>query len=239
MRPDCDRIVDRTMHWTARLLPTASLDRIPTRGNRLNVRLAVLTIALYRALLDEGLRPDRAADLVSDIGWRVYETAARPVVLIAGLVHRDRHRQLGSALRLLLRFPFSSPGRPGYEVDVLDDGEAVLTTWTWCPPQTFVRDLIEAEGDHGELEAFRRSWCTYDWQFNDLLAGGHGAYERPHTLSYGDDRCDMRWAVASSHDSARATTTAVTVPQRERRVATGSSTSATQANTRFQSTDVH
>lgn len=214
-REDCDRILAATTRWYTRLVPTARLDRIPTRGNRLNVRLAVLTIALYRSLIDDGLRPDRAADLMGDVGWRVYEGMARPLTLVARVRHREPHRRMSLSLRLLLRFPFSSPGRPGYEVDVTDTGNAVLTTWTWCPPQTFVRDLIEAEGDRGELEAFRRSWCTYDWQFNDLLAGGRGAYEREHTLSYGDDRCDMRWAVAGppTSGSRRETTTPVTVLQ--------------------------
>ncbi len=194
-REDCDGIATGTICWYMRLVPVARLDRIPTRGNRLNVRLAVLTIALYRALLDHGIGPSRAADLVGDLGWRVYEAAARPLMAVARLRHRDPHRRMSYALRLLLRFPFSSPGRPGYEVDVADTGDAVFTTWTWCPPQTFVRDLIDLHGDHGELEAFRASWCAYDWQFNDLLAGGRGGYRRPHTLSYGDDRCDMRWAV--------------------------------------------
>jgi len=194
-RPDCARVRNHTVDWYERLLPIAHLEHLPTRGNRLNVRLAVMTMALYRALLDEGMESGRAAALVGDVDWIAYESSARPLVFLARLRHRDPHRRMTFALRMLLRFPFSAPGRPGYEVETADTEDAFHTTWTWCPPQTFVRDLVETHGDHGELDAFRGSWCTYDWQFNDLLGDGHGDYRRPHTLSEGDDRCDMRWAV--------------------------------------------
>lgn len=202
-RSDGGRIRDRTLDWYELLMPVADLERIPTRGNRLNVRLAVMTMALYRALLDEGVEPDRAAALVGDAGWIAYEAGAWPFVLLARLRHRDPHRRLVFALRVLLHFPFSAPGHPGYEVKTEDTGDAFLTTWTSCPPQTFVRDLVEMHGDHGELEAFRRSWCAYDWQFNDLLGEGRGDYRRPHTLSEDDDCCDMRWAVHAVDQQTR------------------------------------
>ena len=76
------------------------------------------------------------------------------------------------------------------------DGELFFTHWTHCPPQSFVRRLVETHGDRGELEAFYLSWCLYDWPGADLLAGdaAHGHYTRPHTMSRGDDVCDMCWS---------------------------------------------
>ena len=66
-----------------------------------------------------------------------------------------------------------------------------------CPPFAFVRNYIEKHGDRGELEAFQRSWCRYDWGLTYAMVDGRygvrGHYERPHTLSAGDDVCDMRW----------------------------------------------
>jgi len=92
-------------------------------------------------------------------------------------------------------FPFSAPGRPGYEAEVWREEGQLLTHWTWCPPQTFVRDLVDRRGDRGELDAFYRAWCLYDWPGADLIAddGEHGHYARRHTLSRGDAVCDMCW----------------------------------------------
>ncbi|MGK2948728.1 MAG: hypothetical protein ACSLFP_09150 [Acidimicrobiales bacterium] len=195
-RHDINRLVDGTFDEVERLWPVARLERLPTSGSRLNVALAVLTVALYRALVRVGVPSGHALDLVSDTGWRLYRLGARPIVLAARLRHRDPHRRMVTALQLFLRFPFSAPGRPGYEVEAHDGTDGYLTTWTWCPPLAFVQDLIKEQGDQGELEAFRRSWCSYDWALNDVLTAGRGAYRRPHTLSAGDDRCDMTWAVS-------------------------------------------
>jgi len=169
-----------------------------TAGSRLNVALAVLTVALHRALLRARVPPDHAIDLVADTGWGLYRLGARPIVFATRLRHRDPGRRMVTALRLLLRFPFSAPGRPGYEVEAHDRADGFTTTWTWCPPLAFVQDLIVEQGDQGELEVFRRSWCSYDWALNDVLTGGRGAYRRPHTLSSGDDRCDMTWSVSTA-----------------------------------------
>ena len=94
-----------------------------------------------------------------------------------------------------LKFPFNAPGRPGYEVKVESQDSQILTYWSSCPPQTFVRNLIERDGDKGELEAFYRSWCLYDWPGADIIAGDdeRGHYHRTSTLSKGDPVCNMCW----------------------------------------------
>ena len=197
LRADVDRVAEHFAEEAAAMLSASSVDDLPTRGSRLNVVLTVLTMALYRALAREELTRDHAIDLTADIVWHFYAIGGRTVRVVAGFRHRDPHERMVAALRLLLRFPFAAPGRPAYEVSTSDEGDAFLTTWTWCPPHAFVRDLIDAEGDGGELEAFRRTWCSFDWAFNDLLAGGQGTYTRPHTMSDGDPMCDMTWRVGT------------------------------------------
>lgn len=213
-RHQVDGVAERAFEGFDDLVGYAELDEMERRGNRLNVRLAVLTVALYRALLDAGVPRGHACDLVADAGWGLYEMSARPLVAAARFRSRDQQRRINTVIRWLLRFPFSAPGRPGYEVEVWEDSDAIYTDWTWCPPQAFVRRLIADDEDRGDLEAFRRSWCRYDWAFNDRLAGGSGSYSRPHTMSYGDAHCDMRWSTAV----ADPTTRRIRDPQRPNRL---------------------
>ena len=85
-------------------------------------------------------------------------------------------------LKAMMRFPFSAPGRPGYEVRAWSEPGRFHTHWTYCAPLGFVKRHIERHGERGELEAFYQSWCLYDWPGADVLAGGkageHGHYRR-------------------------------------------------------------
>ncbi|MCZ7628857.1 MAG: hypothetical protein M5U19_07235 [Microthrixaceae bacterium] len=193
-----DRVADRFMDEMDEQWEIAPIERFPTVGTQLNVVLTAMTISLYRALIHENVPPDHAAELTADIVWHFYALGGRVVHGLAGVRTQEPHRRMVTALRMLLRFPFGSPGRPAYEVEVGDLDGKFLTTWTWCPPQAYVRELIEAQGDRGELAVFRRSWCAFDWAFNDLLAGGSGCYQRPHTMSDGDPYCDMTWQVVDA-----------------------------------------
>lgn len=196
------------------MLPAAGLDRLPTWGSRLNVVMAVVTTAAYREMLDRGVARDYAATLVADVGWKIYAWMLTASAIPARLFARSPVRRLGWTLKLLMWFPFSAPGKPAYEVRTWSDGERVFTHWTHCPPQTFVRALVAREEDRGELDAFYRSWCLYDWAAADLLAGDgeRGHYERPHTLSRGDAVCDMCWSARrlddrpTSNDGSRGAT---------------------------------
>ena len=191
---DISQIADLTLHQLDDLNSLAEYRTLSSAGNRLNTFLAVLTVSVYRALLDFGVPAPHARDLVADAGWRLYRLGTRPLVIAAHLRAKGRQRRLAIILTWLLRFPFGAPGRPGYEVEVRSDGEAVQTTWTWCPPLAYVRRVVEQRGDRGDIEAFRSSWFSYDWALNDLLAGGDGTYSRPHTMSRGDQLCDMTWS---------------------------------------------
>lgn len=172
----------------------AALTDLPSVGNRLMVELAVFTAAAYRVLLDAGWTAQAARNLVADAGWILYSRLLRLSSLPFRLTSRDPTKRLQRSIRALLLFPFDASGTPGYEVHFSKDASGIKTHFTHCPPQTFVRRLI-SDDDRGDLDAFRQSWCRYDWPGADLIAGDgrRGHYSRPHTLSDGDKVCDMCW----------------------------------------------
>lgn len=196
---DVDRFLASTRRHTRRLLPLAELDRLPTWGNRHNVYLAVLTTGAYRALRARGISRTYAITLLGDVGWNIYRWLLSAAALPFRILLRDRSKRMRSTLRALMIFPFSAPGPPGYAVEVWTEGADLHTHWSHCPPLAFVRRVIAADGDRGELEAFRESWCRYDWAAADLLIGdgSHGHYQRRQTLSHGDPVCDMCWRACS------------------------------------------
>jgi len=195
---EVDAILARAWQLLDEMLPEARLEQIPAHGNRQNVLFAVLTVAAYRALRDAGLEREYAMELVADVGWKVYERGVALPRGIARLLTRDPQRRLEWVLRILLSYPFSGRGRPGYEVEASSEPETFRTDWTFCPPFDFVRRYAEAHDDPDAIEVFRRSWCAYDWALTYAIVDDgrdvHGHYERPHTLSSGDPVCDMRWS---------------------------------------------
>lgn len=195
LRPEIDRFLARMKAEAEALRPSARLETLPSAGNRLMVELAVYTAACDRALRRSGLEPASARRTMGDIAWDVYRRMLLTASLPARLVTRDPGRRIRWTIGALLRFPFNAPGAPGYAVDSRVEGDDLLTHFTHCPPQTFVRRLSEETDDPDALEAFRQSWCLYDWPGADLIAGdGHrGHYRRPQTLSHGDPVCDMCW----------------------------------------------
>lgn len=85
-RADIDRLIAQA--WAAYDREAASLPPQPTLGSRLNLRLACLTVGLFRALLDAGTERAYAVDLVSDTTWSVYRYWGLPAKLRARL-HPD------------------------------------------------------------------------------------------------------------------------------------------------------
>jgi hypothetical protein len=104
---------------------------------------------------------------------------------------------LRSAL-LSIPFPFSAPGRPGYELKTWQaEDDTFITAWTYCPPFAFVGQYVDDHGDRGEVQAFFHSWCQFDWALAYAIVEGTGQpgwFQRPHNLSQGDASCDMVWA---------------------------------------------
>jgi len=195
LRSDINRLLSAIWKRTETLTPSARLHLIPTLGNRINVYLAIITTASYQMLLKDGHSKTRSADLTADVGWKIYERAIGLISLPFRLTSKNPAHRIERTVRAMLIFPFSAPGRPGYEVKVRKNNGVLHTDWTWCPPQAFVRTLTEEQGDNGELDAFYASWCLYDWPGADVMAanGKRDHYARKKTLSRGDKVCDMCW----------------------------------------------
>jgi hypothetical protein len=195
LRCDVNRYLCDVWARVADLIPKANLDGIPTYGNRHNVFLAVVTTAAYQVLVERGVERKYVATLTADVGWKIYAWLLNAVAAPVRITTRDPHERMERILRILMVWPFNAPGAPGYEVRAWSEGDRFFTHWTHCPPQAFVRQLVEGGDDAGELDAFRRSWCLYDWPGADLLAGDGTTdhYARPHTMSRGDSVCDMCW----------------------------------------------
>ncbi|UXX85255.1 L-2-amino-thiazoline-4-carboxylic acid hydrolase [Roseovarius pelagicus] len=173
----------------------AEVQTLPNAGSRLMVELAIYTIAADAALRRHEVRVECAHSVVADVGWDLYRRLLRLSSLPSRIVSRDPGRRLRWTIRALLIFPFRPVGAPGYETRVFRDGDDLNTHFTHCPPQTFARKAFARYEDPELLEAFRQSWCRYDWPGADFIAsdGKRGHYQRPHTLSAGDRVCDMCW----------------------------------------------
>lgn len=187
------RILRSVWRHERALLPRARLERYPLVGNRINVYLAVLTLAAYRGLKEEGIPEEHAARLFADAGWTVYEAMIRPARWLSRLARRSPRGRMELILRSLMRFPFGQPedpDAPGYRVEAWTDESGLHTHWTRCPPL----QLVQALGEPGELKVFQQSWCCYDYPGAEAMVEG-GRFRRTRVMSRGDEVCDMLWSV--------------------------------------------
>jgi len=184
-RGEVDGLLKRVWAHLDSLLPEANLEQYKTLGNRQNLYLAVATRAAYLAFLESGIDSAYATELISDVAWKVYAAWLPVPRFFARLASRDPQMQMNFILRAFLRYPFSEPG---YQRKVREESDGLNTYWYRCPPQAYFR----LHGTPEEMIFFNRTWCAFDWAIaNEMVEGGW--YERAHTLSAGDNVCDMKW----------------------------------------------
>jgi len=184
-RTQVDELLKSIWSHLDALLPEANLEQYKTIGNRQNLYLAVATYAAYHAFLEAGIDPSYATELIGDVAWKVYAAWLPIPRFFARLANRDPQKQMNFILRAFLRYPFSEPG---YQRKVWEESDGLNTYWYRCPPQAYFKQ----HGSPEEMLFFNRTWCAFDWAIaNEMVEGGW--YERPHTLSAGDDVCDMKW----------------------------------------------
>lgn len=205
LAPEIEAFVAAMNAEAVHLRSHARQAELPTFGSQLMVEMAIWTMAADRSLRTCGVAPETARQVVADLGWDIYRRMLALSALPVRLLTRDSGRRLRWTIRVLLVFPFAPAGTPGYAVRISRDGDDLLTHFTHCPPQSFVRRMARAEDDPESLETFRRSWCRYDWPGADVIAGdgARGHYRRRHTLSHGDPVCDMCWIANAGRGADR------------------------------------
>ena len=156
--------------------------REPTRGGRMNVLLACLTLAYFRALLAAGVERAYAIELLADAAWKIYEQWGRVPLVLARVVTRDPTQQMRWRVSSFLRFPFNPPA---YEFDRVPTADGIAVTMHRCP----VADYLRAH-DAGDL--CLGSWCNMDYALAELWGG---SLQRTGTLAGGARECDFRFAV--------------------------------------------
>jgi len=177
-RPEVGRIFGRLWAHFDDLAPGIPWE--PTFGSRMNVALAALTVAAYRALGEAGIPGPAAGDLIKEIAWRVYRIWALLPGAIARLVTRRPVKRLRVATGLFRRFPFNPPG---YRMEDVAAAGAVAFDVYRCPVAEYFRA-------HGLGELCVGTWCALD---EPLAAMWGSALERQGTLAAGAARCDFRW----------------------------------------------
>ena len=194
-RGQVDTLLASIWRHMDQLLPEANLEQYKTLGNRQNLYLAVATRAAYHAFLEAGIDAAYATELISDVAWKVYASWLPILRFSARLATRDPQKQMNFILKAFLRYPFSEPG---YQRKVWEESDGLCTYWYRCPPQAYFKQ----HGTPEEMLFFSRTWCAFDWAIaNEMVEGGW--YERPHTLSAGDEVCDMKWHGRPENSSVR------------------------------------
>lgn len=163
-------------------------------GNYLWEYAGLLDLAIYRALLKEKIDPDYATNLIGDMLWqaRVNANGQIPILdplrlKLATMMTKDSMAFLEKRLKDGMKFPYSEPG---YKVELYRDNDVYCMDFYSCAVFDFYRQFGKEE-----MTLFRRTWCTLDYTIAEHLVEG-GKYQRAHTLSDGDDVCDMRWSIS-------------------------------------------
>ncbi len=187
-RADLRRLLEAT--WAKFDCLAPDLPREPTMGSRQNVALACLTLAMFQALLDEGVERDYAVELVGDACWKVYAQWGQLPRLVARLASRDPVERMRTSVDLFLRFPFNPPG---YRYEDRTEPEGRALDMLRCP----VAEYLAA---HGAADLTVGSWCNLDFQ---LARTWGGTLERKGSMAGGAPLCDFRFKATTLPDRAR------------------------------------
>jgi ubiquinone biosynthesis protein len=160
-------------------------------GGRLMIRLAVVEIAFYRALIESGLNVRDASELVAAAAWIAYEKMACFPMLVGRLTARTAAQRLRRAIDVFRFFPF---GPPAYRMEDLSvDPPTVAFDVLRCP-------VAECFLANGLSQLCVKAFCDLDYP---LAAKWGAVLERKGTLAGGAKACDFRWTPASASAAAR------------------------------------
>lgn len=162
-------------------------------GNYQNEYVGLIDLAIYRALIRSKIDPDYAVRLVADMQWQAVVNAKGLIPVIdplrkklRKLTTKDSMAYLEKLLRTMMKYPYSEPG---YKIKFYRDKDVFCMDIYSCPVYDFYRQFGQEE-----VAFFRKTWCTFDYTAAEHVIAG-GKYTREHTLSDGDEVCDMRWFI--------------------------------------------
>jgi hypothetical protein len=164
---------------------------LPNIGNYMMAYSSLVDLAIYRALLMDKVDPVYATKLIGDINWQFVVNTGGYYRLKRKLIYlktKDPMERMGIFLSDMLKFPY---GKPGYRAELYKEGNLYHMNIYSCPMYNFYRQF-----GNDELTLFRKVFCTYDYAAAERLIEG-GRHQREHTLSDGDELCDMRWYISA------------------------------------------
>jgi ubiquinone biosynthesis protein len=178
--------------WRAFDNQAPDVSKEPTPGSRLNVRLAALTLALLRSLLDAGVERDYAIELIGDTCWNIYRYWGRVGGHFLSRLSshdpiKDHTKRVGKDSSLPMPFPFNPPGYRARYVPIKD---GIGFNIIHCP----VAEYFHA---HCAEDLAVGTWCMLDYPLAEML---DLKLVRTRTLAAGDDKCDFRWLAATNPD---------------------------------------
>ena len=187
---DIERTIQQTDSILLELIPY--FKDLPNLGNYMMAYSSMIDLAIYRALLREKVDPGYATKLIGDINWQFvlntggYYRLKRELIAVKT---KDPMERMGIFLGDMLKFPY---GKPGYRAELYKEGNVYHMNFYSCPIYNFYKQF-----GNEELTLFRKVFCTYDYAAAERLVEG-GRYQREHTLSNGDNVCDMRWFIVDT-----------------------------------------
>jgi hypothetical protein len=162
-------------------------------GNYQNEYVGLIDLAICRSLLISNVAPDYAVNLVADMQWQAVVNAKGLIPVIdplrkklQKLTTKDPIAYLEKRLRAMMKYPY---GEPGYKIEFYRDKDVFCMDIYSCPVYDFYKQFGQEE-----MTFFRKTWCTFDYTAAENVVEG-GKYQRKHTLSDGDEFCDMRWFI--------------------------------------------
>jgi len=169
------------------------LNNLDNVGNYQNEYVGLIDLAIYKALLKAKTDPNYAVNLVGDMQWQgvVNSKGLIPIIdplrkKLHKLTTKDSMAYLEKRLKAMMKYPYSEPG---YKIEFYKDKKVYCMDIYSCPVFDFYKQFGEEE-----VTLFRKTWCTFDYTSAEHLVEG-GKYQRKHTLSDGDEVCDMRWSI--------------------------------------------
>ena len=184
---DIERIIQHANLNIEELMPY--FEDLPNICNYVMAYSSLVDLAIYRALVREKVDPVYTTNLIGDINWQfVVNTGGyyRLKRKLLALKTKDPMERMGMFLSDMLKFPY---GKPGYRAELYKEGNVYRMNIYSCPIYNFYKQF-----GNEELTLFRKVFCTYDYAAAERLIEG-GRHQREHTLSDGDEVCDMRWFI--------------------------------------------